>query len=315
MTGKIAEIVKEFGTPKTLKTNDKLTSKTKNLIKERNALRAKFPKSTKEKIQIVELNKLTRKEIRNTIKNYNNKIATEIIEGTWSTKKAKKALSTGKPLLVKLKKEQNGKLIFNRVELVELAADFYAKLYSKEPNETNNTNIPLSQEQELPIPPILPEETRQELKNLKIGKISGPDKIENETLKNLRKALVEPLTKLFNIIIETGVVPKQWGTSEIIILYKKGEKSDINNYRPISLSANIGKLFCKILKNRLYPILMMHQPVEQAGFRQGYSTLDHVHSINQLIEKCKEYGMGSAFYSWITTRPLTLCFTKPYGKH
>ena len=51
------------------------------------------------------------------------------------------------------------------------------------------------------------------------------------------------------------------------------------------------KLLTKILTNRLTKILDENQPREQAGFRSGFSTIDHLHSINQLIEKANEYNI------------------------
>ena len=47
--------------------------------------------------------------------------------------------------------------------------------------------------------------------------------------------------------------------------------------------------FSKALEKTLRPILMAQQPIEQAGFRKHYSTIDHLHTINQLIEKSREY--------------------------
>ncbi|XP_037782019.1 uncharacterized protein LOC119578522 [Penaeus monodon] len=59
--------------------------------------------------------------------------------------------------------------------------------------------------------------------------------------------------------------------------------------RPISLLNNTYKLFTKIITNRVTRTLDENQPREQAGFRKVFSTIDHLHSVNQLIEKCAEY--------------------------
>ena len=46
----------------------------------------------------------------------------------------------------------------------------------------------------------------------------------------------------------------------------------------------------KIITTRLEKKLDENQPREQAGFRSKYSTTDHIHAINQLKEKCREYN-------------------------
>ena len=60
-------------------------------------------------------------------------------------------------------------------------------------------------------------------------------------------------------------------------------------YRPISLLSVIYKLFTKVVTNRISDSLDAHQPREQAGFRSGYSTTDHIHALNQIIERTNEY--------------------------
>ena len=63
----------------------------------------------------------------------------------------------------------------------------------------------------------------------------------------------------------------------------------MKNYRPISLLSNAYKVFTRIPTLRLTRVFDENQPIEQAGFRSGYSTIDHIHTVNQLKEKCTEY--------------------------
>jgi len=49
------------------------------------------------------------------------------------------------------------------------------------------------------------------------------------------------------------------------------------------------KIFTRILTNRLEGDLDRLQPKEQAGFRSGYRTMDHIQVLNEITERCKEY--------------------------
>ncbi|KAK6736126.1 hypothetical protein RB195_019040 [Necator americanus] len=76
-----------------------------------------------------------------------------------------------------------------------------------------------------------------------------------------------------------------------MLLYKKGDPHDIGKYRPICLLSVIYKLFTRVILNRIEKVLHEGQPCEQAGFRKGFSTIDHIHIVSKLIEVSREYKM------------------------
>ena len=101
--------------------------------------------------------------------------------------------------------------------------------------------------------------------------------------------------------------------AKMVIIFKKGNKKDLKDYRPICLLSNICKVFTKVLIKRLEKTLDENQPREQAGFKSGYSTTDNIHVVNQLKEKCIEYIIShSASHSSTTRKPSTQCKLKQH---
>ena len=127
--------------------------------------------------------------------------------------------------------------------------------------------------------PIDIDELVTQVKRLKNGKAHGVDLILNEFLKNSSGRLLSCIVKLFNIVLNSGIVPTDWTIGLIRPLYKKkGNPKDPNNYRGITLLSCLGKLFTSILNKRLTTYLESNDILgnEQAGFRNGHSTLDHL---------------------------------------
>ena len=122
-------------------------------------------------------------------------------------------------------------------------------------------------------------EIKKLIKKLKKNKSCGIDNIINEFLKYSPESYIELLVKLFNVILKTGIIPSEWCISFISPIYKnKGEKSDPNNYRGISIISCLGKLFTALINERLTKFVDLNEIIgeEQAGFRSGYSTQDHI---------------------------------------
>ncbi|KIH47392.1 hypothetical protein ANCDUO_22549, partial [Ancylostoma duodenale] len=139
------------------------------------------------------------------------------------------------------------------------------------------------------VPPILAHEVRNALEKMKIGKTPGPDHITVEMLIGGYHVLGKPLTTFINERLTKEHLPTSLADSVISLLFKKGDPMDIQNFRPVALHSTVYKLFSSILRQRMLSCLVSNQPVEQAGFRQKSSTVDHIHAVNQLIEKSCEY--------------------------
>ncbi|KAK6763720.1 hypothetical protein RB195_024157 [Necator americanus] len=148
------------------------------------------------------------------------------------------------------------------------------------------------------IPEVLPSEIRYVIMTVRNRMAPGLDRIRPEQLKNLPPVIINTLARLFTRYLSECKVPKQWKTSKTVLLYKKGDPHDIGNYRPICLLSVIYKLFTRMMRNRIEKVFYEGQPCEHAGFRKGFSTIGHIHTVSKLIEVSREYKM-----------PLCLTFT------
>lgn len=272
-----------------------LSNETIQLINNRRDLISN--KATKEDLaKITEISKKIKESIRRDRRIKRLKTLEYHIQRTGGVKKALKELrEAGKQWIPNLKRKEA--IVTQRQKISDLATNFYRKLYdNQEAHEgyvhiTNTSRRPNIPEVLLdPVPKILPSEVEKAIKSQKMDKSPGPDKITNELLKGTLKEITPILTNIFNNILTNNRIPEQWAKSYIILIHKKGDKQDIENYRPISLMSNIYKVFAKIILDRMSPMLDEQQPVEQAGFRKGFSTIDHIHTLKQVLEKYNEYN-------------------------
>ena len=105
---------------------------------------------------------------------------------------------------------------------------------------------------------------------------SGSDGVHNRCLKNFTKSLINHLTILFKLIINTGYIPHQWKRANIVLLLKSHqEKLQPASYRPISLLSCLGKLPEKTVKRTLMEERNRRRilPIHQASFRTGKSPM------------------------------------------
>ena len=128
---------------------------------------------------------------------------------------------------------------------------------------------------------------RKKMAKRKAGDSNG---IVVEMLRCGGEDLWEEIVCLFTDVLDPAASPPEsWRTTRLVVLFKKGDRKDPGNYRPISLLSILYKVFTKVIDNRIGQIFERGQSVEQAGFRSGFSCDDHLFAIVQLTEKSYEF--------------------------
>lgn len=116
------------------------------------------------------------------------------------------------------------------------------------------------------------------IKELKPNTSPGPDGITVKIMQILAEDIATPIMNIINIAFLTGTYPQQFKQSIVIPIHKSGNIDNVENYRPISLISNIGKIFEKCIKKRIVAFLEKYNLLSdrQYGFRSGKSTQDAI---------------------------------------
>lgn len=151
-----------------------------------------------------------------------------------------------------------------------------------------------------PIKHISLNEVADEIKSLKTGKSPGHDLIDANAIKNLSRKCLIFLTNIFNAILRLDHFPTNWKTAEVIMIPKPGKPEHIlSSFRPISLLPIFSKIFERIFKKRLLPLLKNENiiPDHQFGFRQKHGTPEQCHRIiNTIIDTLETKKYCSAVF-------------------
>ena len=112
------------------------------------------------------------------------------------------------------------------------------------------------------------------INKLKNKNSSGVDEISNKLLKAIGTELSKPLTIIVNQCLLTGIFPSLLKIAKAKPLFKRGDVSQLNNYRPISFLPTISKVFERIIYSQLYAYFNENNLLteQQYGFRAQHST-------------------------------------------
>ena len=122
-----------------------------------------------------------------------------------------------------------------------------------------------------------------QIMKLSKNKSAGPDNITNRMLIGLVQEIVEPLTVLFNCSLSAGYFPSLWKVSHLIPIFKKGNRSEVDNYRGVAIQSAIPKLFEAIVYDQLYEKVHGRISSVQHGFLKGKSVVTNLCEFNATV--------------------------------
>ena len=238
------------------------------------------------------------KKARNTfICNKLKNSLTENPKAFWSYIKRLRSNSVGVSDLL-----DNGKLCSDSKTKANILNDQFFSVFTEE----NTSQIPVTK----PITNskinqliITPEGVKKQLHDLDPNKASGPDQIPPWFLKTHADDLYEILTDLFQTSVDNGTIPNKWKEANICSVFKKGDKHNPANYRPVSLTCVCSKILEHIIHSHVMKFLDEHNILTdlQHGFRAKRSTetqlLLTINDISKQIDQNSNVSMAILDFS------------------
>ena len=141
----------------------------------------------------------------------------------------------------------DGELVTEYAGMSKLLNNYFSSVFTKEDlnEELPEVTVRLQGEDccmlwDIKLSKEIIEQKRMKLSD---GKAPGIDGIVPKVLIECAKILNAPLLKLFLKSLKEGLVPKDWKRANISAIFKKGTKESPGNYRPVSLTSNVCKIF------------------------------------------------------------------------
>ena len=153
-----------------------------------------------------------------------------------------------------------------------------------------------------------PTEVEKLIASLNRSKATGPYSIPTNIIHLLKSDISIPLSKIYNLSLESGIYPETLKVAKTVPIFKKGSHHLISNYRPISLLSNLNKILEKLMFDRTYDFLDRFNSIYdlQFGFRKKYSVN---HALIKITESIRAALDGKKVACGIFKKLLTLLTT------
>ena len=148
----------------------------------------------------------------------------------------------------------------------------------------------------------------KQLQQLNVNKASGPDEIPVRILKDYADDLAPILNHIFTQSYKNGILPRDWLSARVVGIYKKGQKSDPANYRPVSLTC----ICCKIMEHIVLGHIAKHLAANDIVIDNQHGFRERLSCETQLLEAINDFALN--VNNSCQTDILFLDFSKAFDK-
>lgn len=234
--------------------------------------------------------------VRESKRNFESKLAENVKKDTksfyaYAREKVRCKVTVG-PI-----EDGDGVLHTDVKEQAEILNDFFVSVFTEEDDSDRPTpemKFCGNEEEKLTKLVITEDMIIKKLQALNPGKAPGVDNIAPSVLINLAEVIAYPLKLIFQSSVDTHVVPTGWREANVVPIFKKGRKSKAGNYRPVSLTSQLGKVLESIIRDAINSHLDKFNLIgsSQHGFVKGKSCLTnllvYLEDVTKLLDEKKE---------------------------
>lgn len=225
------------------------------------------------------LNNLVVANIRKEKIEYEKKLVDNIKQNSKNFFKYVQSKSKVKVAITTIKKSA-GHVVTEEKEICTMFNNFFLSVFTKETDEIEEA---VKQSFEAKFRPeemeqivdckIQEEDVIKEIKNLKADKAAGPDDIPQNFYIQTADVIAKPLVILYRFCLDNSEVPSDWRDANVTPIFKKGQKEEVSNYRPVSLTCVVCKVLEKIIQCTVIQHLNKFKLINntQHGFTTGLS--------------------------------------------
>jgi len=242
---------------------------------------------------VIAANRTAKKDLRKARMNFEKKLAHNIKQDSKSFYSYAKSKSKVKVRICSLKQD-SGTVLDDDFEIATCFNTFFASVFTQEDlhNVPQPVNMGISEEDQCTDIWFTECDVLKILDSLRMDKSPGPDELLPRLLSEVKEEIAHPLYVLFRRSLDESSVPTEWKRANVCPIFKKGSRNLAENYRTVSLTCQVCKIFETLVRDRLVKHLEENSLIRESqhGFRKGRSCLTNLLTFLDKVTGCIDSG-------------------------